>query len=83
MYEAFYGFKERPFSLTPDPKFLYLSEKHSEALAHLSYGITNRNGFVMITGEIGTGKTTICRNLLNQLDPSIQLAFIWDSHPSG
>jgi len=78
MYEAFYGFKERPFSLTPDPKFLYLSEKHSEALAHLSYGITNRNGFVMITGEIGTGKTTICRNLLNQLDPSIQLAFIFN-----
>ena len=60
MYEAFYGLKERPFNLTPDPKYLYLSDKHKEAFAHLLFGIKNRSGFVMVTGEIGTGKTTIC-----------------------
>lgn len=78
MYEAFYGLRERPFNLTPDPKFLYLSEKHKEAFAHLLYGIKNRSGFVMITGEIGTGKTTLCRNLLNQLDSDTELAFIFN-----
>ena len=78
MYEAFYGLRERPFNLTPDPKYLYLSEKHKEAFAHLIYGIKNRNGFVMITGEIGTGKTTLCRNLLNQLDSGTEVAFIFN-----
>ncbi|MBI2424136.1 MAG: AAA family ATPase [Candidatus Hydrogenedentes bacterium] len=78
MYEAFYGLRERPFNLTPDPKFIYLSEKHKEAFAHLLYGIRNRTGFVMVTGEIGTGKTTICRNLLNQLDTNTELAFIFN-----
>jgi len=78
MYEAFFGLKERPFNLTPDPKYLYLSEKHKEAFAHLLYGIKNRSGFVMITGEIGTGKTTLCRNLLNQLDSGAEVAFIFN-----
>ncbi|HPU98984.1 MAG TPA: AAA family ATPase, partial [Candidatus Hydrogenedentes bacterium] len=78
MYEAFYGLKEKPFNLTPDPKFLYLSEKHREAFAHLLFGIKNRNGFIMITGEIGTGKTTICRNLLNQLDRDTEIAIIFN-----
>lgn len=78
MYEAFYGLRERPFNLTPDPKYLYLSEKHKEAFAHLLFGINNRNGFVMITGEIGTGKTTLCRNLLNQLDSGTEVAFIFN-----
>ena len=78
MYESFYGLKERPFNLTPDPKYLYLSDKHKEAFAHLLYGIRNRSGFVMVTGEIGTGKTTICRNLLNQLDTETELAFIFN-----
>ncbi|MCC6145058.1 MAG: AAA family ATPase [Candidatus Hydrogenedentes bacterium] len=78
MYEAFYGLRERPFNLTPDPRFLYLSEKHKEAFAHLLYGIKNRSGFVMVTGEIGTGKTTICRNLLNQLDENTEVAFIFN-----
>ena len=78
MYEAFYGLREKPFNLTPDPKFLYLSEKHKEAFAHLLYGIKNRSGFVMLTGEIGTGKTTICRNLLSQLDSDTELAFIFN-----
>lgn len=78
MYEAFYGLREKPFNLTPDPKFLYLSEKHKEAFAHLLYGIKNRSGFVMVTGEIGTGKTTICRTLLNQLDDATEVAFIFN-----
>ncbi|NLN92577.1 MAG: AAA family ATPase [Candidatus Hydrogenedens sp.] len=78
MYESFYGLRERPFNLTPDPKFLYLSEKHKEAFAHLLYGIRNRSGFVMISGEIGTGKTTLCRNLLNQLDSNTEVAFIFN-----
>ncbi len=78
MYEAFYGLKERPFNLTPDPRFLYLSEKHKEAFAHLQYSIQNRTGFVMVSGEVGTGKTTICRSLLNQLDTNTELAFIFN-----
>lgn len=78
MYEAFYGLTEKPFNLTPDPRFLFLSEKHKDAFAHLLFGIKNRSGFVMVSGEIGTGKTTICRNLLNQLDPDTELAFIFN-----
>lgn len=78
MYEAFYGLTERPFNLTPDPRFLFLSDKHKEAFAHLLYGIKSRTGFVMVSGEIGTGKTTICRSLLNQLDPETEVAFIFN-----
>jgi general secretion pathway protein A len=78
MYEAFYGFTEKPFNLTPDPRFLFLSEKHREAFAHLLFGIKSRSGFVMVTGEIGTGKTTICRTLLNQLDENTEVAFIFN-----
>ena len=82
MYEAFYGLTERPFNLTPDPKYLFLSEKHKEAFAHLLFGIKNRSGFVMVTGEIGTGKTTICRTLLNQLDEETEVAFIFNPYLS-
>jgi general secretion pathway protein A len=82
MYETFYGLTERPFNLTPDPKFLYLSEKHKEAFAHLLFGIKNRSGFVMVTGEIGTGKTTICRTLLGQLDDDTEVAFIFNPYLS-
>ena len=82
MYEAFYGLREKPFNLTPDPKFLYLSEKHKEAFAHLLFGIKNRSGFVMVTGEIGTGKTTICRTLLNELDETTEVAFIFNPYLS-
>lgn len=78
MYEAFYGLRERPFNLTPDPKYLYLSDKHKEAFAHLLYGIKNRSGFVMISGEIGTGKTTLCRNMLSQMDANTEVAFIFN-----
>lgn len=82
MYEAFYGLRERPFNLTPDPRFLYLSENHKEALAHLIYGIKNHSGFVMVSGEIGTGKTTICRNLLNELDSGTEIAYIFNPNLS-
>lgn len=78
MYESFYGFSSKPFNLTPDPRFLYLSEKHKEAFSHLLYGIQNRTGFVMVAGEIGTGKTTICRSLLTQLDNATEIAFIFN-----
>jgi len=78
MYESFYGFRERPFRLTPDPRFLFLSNKHKEAFAHLLYGIKYRSGFVQITGEIGTGKTLICRTLLRQIDPDTEVAYIFN-----
>lgn len=68
MYEDFYGFSEKPFSLTPDPRYLYKSESHANAFDLLQYAIRRREGFVVITGDIGTGKTTLCRAILDQLD---------------
>ncbi len=68
MYEEFYGFGEKPFSLTPDPKYLYKSESHANAFELLQYAIRRREGFVVVTGDIGTGKTTLCRAILEQLD---------------
>jgi general secretion pathway protein A len=76
MYEAFYGFREKPFNLTPDPKFLYLSGKHLEAYAHLEFGLRQRGGFIVVTGEVGTGKTTLCRYFLERLDERTVSAFI-------
>ena len=68
MYEESYGFSEKPFNLTPDPKCLYKSESHGNAFDLLQYAIRRREGFVVITGDIGTGKTTLCRAILEQLD---------------
>jgi general secretion pathway protein A len=68
MYLDFHGFREKPFNLTPDPRFVFLSKTHKEAFAHLLYGINNRAGFIAMTGEVGSGKTTVLRALLNQLD---------------
>ena len=65
MYTAFFGLGEKPFSITPDPRYLFLSERHAEALAHLLYGINEAGGFIQLTGEVGTGKTTIVRSLLD------------------
>jgi general secretion pathway protein A len=76
MYCQFYGLKERPFNVTSDPAFFYLSKKHKEALAHLMYGVSQRKGIIVLTGEIGTGKTTLCRFLLNQLNRNTKTAFI-------
>lgn len=69
MYWESFGFKEPPFALTPNPAFLFLSAPHQEAFAHLLFAIENRAGFIELSGEVGTGKTTIVRTLLNQLDP--------------
>jgi len=68
MYEEFYGLKEKPFNLTPDPRFFFLSENHRGAFEHLLYGIKEREGFILMTGEVGAGKTTLCRALLNKLE---------------
>ena len=68
MYEQYYGFVEKPFSLTPDPRYLYRSESHANAFELLQYAIDRREGFAVITGDIGTGKTTLCRALLEQTD---------------
>ncbi len=70
MYQSFYGFREMPFNITPDPRFLYLSPTHQEALQHLKYGVSERKGFIVLVGEVGCGKTTICRRFLNELDPA-------------
>jgi len=78
MYEAYFGFKENPFSFSPDPRFLYLSPQHCESLHHIAYGIAQRKGFIAITGDIGTGKTTLCRSLLKSLDGSIEAALIFN-----
>ena len=63
MYTSFFGLNEKPFSITPDPRYLFMSERHGEALAHLVYGVTESGGFVQLTGEVGTGKTTLVRTL--------------------
>src|ERR1043165_2592612 len=68
MYEEYFGFTEKPFSLTPDPKYLFKSASHANAFELLQYAIRRREGFVAITGDIGTGKTTLCRALLEQID---------------
>lgn len=76
MYLDFFGLKELPFSIAPDPRYLYMSERHREALAHLLYGVSGQGGFVVLTGEVGTGKTTICRCFLNQIPKNTDVAFI-------
>jgi general secretion pathway protein A len=80
MYLEFYGLTENPFNVTSDPNFLYLSHTHKEALNHLLYGIEQRKGFVEITGEVGAGKTTLCRALLNQLDSKTKTCLIFNSN---
>jgi general secretion pathway protein A len=78
MYAEYFGLTERPFSLAPDPRYLYLSDAHREALAHLLYGIGEGGSFVQLTGEVGTGKTTVCRALLEQLPPEVDVAMIFN-----
>jgi len=76
MYTSFFGLQEKPFAITPDPRYLYLSERHAEALAHLMYGINEAGGFIQLTGEVGTGKTTVIRSLLEQLPGHADVALI-------
>src|SRR5213596_258860 len=78
MYEHYYGFAEKPFSLTPDPKYLYRSQSHAGAFDLLQYAIRRREGFVVVTGDIGTGKTTLCRALLEQIDRTTFTALVLD-----
>ena len=78
MYKKFFGFKERPFQLVPNPAYLFLSKCHEEAMAHLSYAISQGDGFVEITGEVGTGKTTLCRAFLDQLGRETEVAYVFN-----
>jgi len=82
MYLKFYKLTEKPFSVTSDPSFLYLSKKHKEAINHMHYGIQERMGFLEITGEIGSGKTTVCKALMNQMDQHTKTAFILNGNLS-
>ncbi|VAX13340.1 General secretion pathway protein A [hydrothermal vent metagenome] len=82
MYESFFGFKEKPFSLLPDPGFLYPSKKHSMALTMLQYGLMNQAGITVITGEVGSGKTTLIRKLLSEIDEDISTGLISNTHES-
>ncbi|MDP4944289.1 ExeA family protein [Alishewanella sp. SMS8] len=76
MYTGFFGLNSAPFSIAPNPDFMYLSPRHAEALAHLRYGLGDAGGFVLLTGEVGTGKTTVSRSLLQELDETTDVAFI-------
>jgi len=76
MYTSFFGLSEKPFAITPDPRYLFMSERHAEALAHLLYGITESGGFIQLTGEVGTGKTTVVRSLLERMPGHADVAVI-------
>ena len=78
MYQSYFGLAEAPFSIAPDPRYLYMSQRHQEALAHLLYGVNGGGGFVLLTGEVGAGKTTICRCLLEQIPESCDVAYIFN-----
>ena len=76
MYLEFYNLREFPFNITPDPRFLYFAQHHKEAYDHLMYGIQNRKGFIELTGEVGSGKTTLCRAVLANLGKDVETALI-------
>ena len=78
MYASYFGLRSEPFSIAPDPHYLFMSERHREALAHLLYGVGGGGGFVLLTGEIGTGKTTLCRLFLEQIPPNCNVAYIFN-----
>lgn len=82
MYESYYGFKEKPFTLLPDPSFLYLGKKHRMALTMLQYGMVNNAGFSVITGEIGSGKTTLIRRMLDEMEDDVTVGLISNTHQS-
>src|SRR5437667_11323837 len=76
MYESYYGLKESPFSLTPDPQYFYRSESHNRAYEQLRYGIQRREGFMILYGDIGLGKTTLCRAVLESMESNVQTALL-------
>jgi general secretion pathway protein A len=77
MYEEYYGFKELPFNVTPDPRFLYRSTSHRDALAYITYGIFQKKGFIAVTGEVGVGKTTVVNAFIDLFQPSLEVAFVF------
>ncbi|MBU8923164.1 MAG: AAA family ATPase [Bacteroidales bacterium] len=79
MYENYYGFKELPFNVTPDPKFLYRSESHRDALAYITYGVFQKKGFIAVTGEVGVGKTTVVNAFIDLFQPSLEVAFVFST----
>jgi type II secretory pathway predicted ATPase ExeA len=83
MYELFYGFREKPFSILPDPAFLFLSQKHRLALSMLEYGLTNQTSFTVVTGEIGSGKTILVRKLLQEIDENITVGLVSNTQCSS
>lgn len=82
-YLDYFGFREAPFSIAPNPEYLYMSDRHREALAHLLYGVNTDGGFVLISGEVGTGKTTLCRHLIDELPDTINVAFVLNPRVSA
>ncbi|MEO8281390.1 MAG: AAA family ATPase, partial [Ideonella sp.] len=78
MYVQHFGLEHEPFSIAPDPRYLYMSERHREALAHLTYGLNSGGGVVLLTGEIGAGKTTVCRCFLDQVPADCRIAYIFN-----
>ena len=80
MYNEFYNFRETPFQLVPNPRFLYRSSKHDMALTYLEYGLTHKVGFILLTGEVGSGKTTLIRYLLNQIEADVETAVIFNTN---
>jgi general secretion pathway protein A len=82
MYTEFFGLTEKPFALAPDPRYLFLAEPHREALAHLLYGIEQGEGFIEVIGQVGTGKTTLCRALLGRIGDAAEIAFVFNPSPS-
>lgn len=83
MYDQYYGFREPPFNITPDPRFLFFSDRHREAFNHVLFGIRERKGFIQITGEVGAGKTTLCRAVLEELGPDYVTALILNPWMNG
>ncbi|MBN1269898.1 MAG: AAA family ATPase [Kiritimatiellae bacterium] len=83
VYLDFYGLKEPPFNVTPDPRFLFFSQRHREAYDHLLYGIVSRKGFIQLTGEVGSGKTTLCRAVLSSLSDNIKTALVLNPAMTG
>ena len=83
MYEEYFGLNSKPFKITPDPRYLFMSDRHKEGLAHLLYGVTDSGGFIQLTGEVGTGKTTLIRALLEQLPSKVEIALIMHTQISA
>src|SRR5215475_10020694 len=83
MYEEFYGLTDEPFNITPNPRFLYLSKKHEGGLEHLLYGIERKRGLIVLTGDIGTGKTTLLNTIVQRIDEKTHIAFLVHSQISS